>query len=1500
MKRFIFIAALLMAAGPVLAAAFTPGDLVIYRVGDGTGSLVNTGNAVFLDEYTPAGVLVQSITLPSSGTDALIASGTQTSEGQINFSPNGQFLAVTGYNTATGGTTVLNSSLGTAINRIVDVIDSTGSVASSTKLKDFASGNNPRSAIVTNGNEIWVSGAAGGVRYTTAESTTLTSTQLSTTLTNTRDLQIAGGQLYVSNQLGTGAIRVGKVGSGTPATSGQTITNLPGFPTTGAPNQFVFADLSAAVPGVDTLYVTDETANVIRKFSLVGGNWTATGTVAATAIRGLTLSISPTDGSVNLFGTTGGNLAAGGGTLYGFNDATGYNGTISGTATTLASAAANEAFRGITIVPTAVPEPSFDQSRGFYTSPFSLSLTSAAGTQIRYTLDGSDPSVMPGAIYSGPIAISTTSVVRAVAEDHSSHVSVGVTHSFVFLDDVIHQPHDIPGYPEETYDVGNNQSAVHDYEMDPAIVNSSAYSAEIIPALSSVPTMSITANVADMFGTQGFYDGESTKACSLELLYPSTPVKNLQINCSIEPHSHNRLKRSLRVAFSSAFGPTKLTSTIMREAPLNGASAVNSFDSLILRGGNNRCWARFWNPDATTYTEDQWYRDSQIAMDGAGSHGNFVHLYINGLYWGLYNVAERPDESFEALYLGGNKDNWFSLNHDGRTRGDATRWNYLINTLIAKDMTMSANYDELRTYLDVSEYSDYLILNWYAAVTDWPGNNWFVGNRNLPDPLGVTLFKYFAWDGEWSWDRKQPNVSESVNGAWVSPFFRNGSTDSSYLARIWRSLKVSSDFMTQFADRIYKNCFNGGALTDDNSRARWATLNNFVRTPVVAESARWGDSLKNLIPTTGGTQQPQQPTRTRDFDWQNEVNNIDSIMNGNVNRFLVALRGQGYYPFIDPPLFNQHGGPVPSGFHVILTNPNGGGVIYYTTDGSDPRLSGGALNSTAQQYQSPIVISSNVTIRTRVLSNPTWSALDEATFIPPPTAFAPGDLAVFQADSAAANNTTFSIVELSSTTPASNPVQTIPISSTGANALRTSGSASSTGYLAISNDGTLLCFTAHNSATASGNANTLLPRGVGTLDPSGAFTLQTTYTGISGNQTRGATSLDNTSWFIGDQGGIYTNGATASSPSGNFRSMKSFGGAVYVFSASGSGAAVSTISAPSGGTLTGLPGLPPTVSSNQDFYMVPSGTNGITFDVLYILSASSATAGTISKFSLAGGSWTANGTYSTTFGGFGLAAAANGSGASLYLTSGLGSTADNNVIKLSDTAGYNSTINITTADNVTLYTAPAGTVVKGIAFAPSTPSPPPLNSVVSRKTHGSLTPPPVGPGDISLPLPVGTGPRAVEPRSSASLGAGNYQLVFTFANVLTSVGGASVTNHNPANATGSVSGAPIMSGNTCTVNLTNVSNAQYIQVTLTGVTDVLGNTGNVLSPELGILIGDVNGNGVLTNADVSLVKAQVASGGSVGSGNFRNDVNANGVITNADVSVTKAEVAAGAQLPSTP
>src|SRR4051812_47188278 len=92
--------ACLFAAAPVAAAPFTPGNVVVYRVGGTTDSLVASGNPVFLDEYTPAGVKVQSLALPTVGIgaqNALVASGTATTDGLLTRSDDGFCLVVPGY-----------------------------------------------------------------------------------------------------------------------------------------------------------------------------------------------------------------------------------------------------------------------------------------------------------------------------------------------------------------------------------------------------------------------------------------------------------------------------------------------------------------------------------------------------------------------------------------------------------------------------------------------------------------------------------------------------------------------------------------------------------------------------------------------------------------------------------------------------------------------------------------------------------------------------------------------------------------------------------------------------------------------------------------------------------------------------------------------------------------------------------------------------------------------------------------------------------------------------------------------------------------------------------------------------------------------------------------------------------------------------------------------------------------------------------------------------------
>ncbi|MFN8824318.1 MAG: DUF3616 domain-containing protein, partial [Planctomycetota bacterium] len=271
--RFV-LSTLALAAFAVAQSPFTPGNLVVSRIGDGSAALTSAATARFLDEFTPAGVLVQTIALPtapSGGNFAFTASGSATSEGFVSQSADGRYLILAGYS-AVPGTLSVVSTTSAATPRVVARVALDGTVDTSTALVDAYSGNNIRSAASTNGTDLWTAGTAtttGGVRYTTFGATT--TTQLSTSPTNTRVVNIVAGQLYTS--AASGAFQgVAAVGTGLPTTSGQTTTLLSGFPTTTGPSayDYYFAD-------ANTLYVADDritAAGGIQKWVLATGTWT--------------------------------------------------------------------------------------------------------------------------------------------------------------------------------------------------------------------------------------------------------------------------------------------------------------------------------------------------------------------------------------------------------------------------------------------------------------------------------------------------------------------------------------------------------------------------------------------------------------------------------------------------------------------------------------------------------------------------------------------------------------------------------------------------------------------------------------------------------------------------------------------------------------------------------------------------------------------------------------------------------------------------------------------------------------------------------------------------------------------------------------------------------------------------------------------------------------------------------------------------------------------------
>jgi len=362
MVAFALVAALLSAlvVSPprvARAAAFTASNLVVLRVGDGAAALTSAAAPVFLDEYTKAGGLVQTIPMPiadSGSNQILTVAGSSTAEGALNRSYDGRFLTLAGYDAAPATLAVAGTASATT-NRIVGMVDANGTVDTTTRISDSYSAANLRSSVTNDGTGFWTTGSNSGVRFVTLGSAG-TTTSISTTLTNMRVANIYPGyngfpspQLYISASSGTFQ-GVSTVGSGLPTTGPQTTTALPGFPTAAGPSAYayIFYDLDAGVAGVDTLYVADDRTAAagggIQKWTYNGTTWT----LAYTMNGGGTLGVR------GLTGTTGGGVPVLWATTTEANANRIIRVTDTGAAsafTTIATAAVNTAFRGIAFAP---------------------------------------------------------------------------------------------------------------------------------------------------------------------------------------------------------------------------------------------------------------------------------------------------------------------------------------------------------------------------------------------------------------------------------------------------------------------------------------------------------------------------------------------------------------------------------------------------------------------------------------------------------------------------------------------------------------------------------------------------------------------------------------------------------------------------------------------------------------------------------------------------------------------------------------------------------------------------------------------------------------------------------------------------------------------------------------------------------------------------------------------------------------------------------------------
>ncbi|MCU0963000.1 MAG: lamin tail domain-containing protein, partial [Pirellulaceae bacterium] len=570
--------------------------------------------------------------------------------------------------------------------------------------------------------------------------------------------------------------------------------------------------------------------------------------------------------------------------------------------------------------------------------------------------------------YTGPITIDRTTTVRAAAFKTAYAATDVDTQTYVFLDDVLVQPAVPPGLPA----TWNGTPA--DYQMDPDIVDDPAYRDTLKEALRSLPTMSIVTDQANLFDpATGIYANPLAEGwerpMSLEYFDPEGSGDEFQVNAGLRIYGGvgrypEFKKHSLRVVFKDVYGPGKL------DFPLFGDQGTDRFDTLILRSNFNDGWT--WGGSQAQFIRDQFADQTLLAMMSTASHGEFVHLYVNGMYWGVYNPVERPDASFAASYLGGNREDWDAVNAGEPVGGSSMQpWYDLMNFNFEDGSTaayqrVQGNFPNgtddpaVESLLDVPNYIDYMLLNFFVCNADWPGHNWYVAR---PRGASSTGFKFFPWDTEMAlglaWIRDPAGDMTGVGGA-----------DSNDPAEPYYWLRKNTEFRMLFADRAHKHLFNDGALTTAAAVARYESLANAVAAAITAESARWGDVVSGV---------PFKPT-----DWQNERDWLLSTYLPQRNGSLIQqLRNGGLYPSTEAPTFqvngtSQHGGTFQLGAALGITAP--AGRIYYSVDGSDPRLPGGAIRPGALVYDGPITLIANTHVKSRTYVNGVWSAMNEATY----------------------------------------------------------------------------------------------------------------------------------------------------------------------------------------------------------------------------------------------------------------------------------------------------------------------------------------------------------------------------------------------------------------------------------------------------------------------------------------------------------------------------------------
>ena len=522
----------------------------------------------------------------------------------------------------------------------------------------------------------------------------------------------------------------------------------------------------------------------------------------------------------------------------------------------------------------------FSQPHGFYDAPFTTEILCDVdlpkGVTIRYTLDGSEPT-MESLVYTQPLRVEGNTIVRAVALSETEPFTKVTSATYLFLDDVLKQTNTPEGYPEEWGNYTDMPgTAIADYEMDPEMTSDPVLAPKIREGLKSLPVLSILTDKDNLFNpepdpdTGGIYIftgppvGDDTghgwtRFANVELFGGTYTDENgnevphdMHVSCGLRLHGgHGRLaeknpKHSFRLVFKEKYGKKTL------KYPLFGEDEPHKFDQLVLRCHFGNSW-QHWDEGHRTraqYTRDVWARRIQRKMGWTSVNALYVHVFLNGIYWGLYNIAERVDEKYGVDHLGGEEEDIdvIKVEEDGGYHLEADQGTmdaYELMVQMAAKASDDTYYYQLQglgadgnpdpeqeTMLDIDAFIDYMLINQYGGNTDWDHHNWYAIRRKGADSQG---FRFLCWDSEMILDSPKENVLGTDNGH-------------EHPTGIFQNLLKNEKFARRYLKRAKVVLAEDGLLGEESAVAVFDSLYNTIAFALYDEAARWGDYRRDVHP----------------------------------------------------------------------------------------------------------------------------------------------------------------------------------------------------------------------------------------------------------------------------------------------------------------------------------------------------------------------------------------------------------------------------------------------------------------------------------------------------------------------------------------------------------------------------------------------------------------------------------------------------------------------------